>query len=127
MLYLDIPGAGGNAAAPDERWVVLGIARLQVHLQTIHLCTLIFQVRVVVLLLQMKERSLQDTLASRYTYKRKQTQYAFIMENKENSSGTVQYYYLQSCLNELYSAQSLETLLSEDPLCWSSMSPPAFH
>jgi hypothetical protein len=66
-LYLDIPGAGG-AAAPDEGEVVTGHPRLQVHSQTIHCCTLIFQVWVVVLLLQMKERSLQDTLASRYTH-----------------------------------------------------------
>jgi hypothetical protein len=69
LLYLDIPGAGGAAAAPDKGEVITGHARLQVHSQTIHGCTLIFQVRVVVLLLQMKERSLQDTLASRYTYK----------------------------------------------------------
>jgi hypothetical protein len=59
----------GGAPAQDERWVVLGLACLQVHLQTFHRCTLIFQVRVVVLLLQMKEMSLQDTLASWYTHK----------------------------------------------------------
>ena len=39
-----------GAAAPDERWVVLGLARLQVHSQTIQGCTL------VALLLQMKDR-----------------------------------------------------------------------
>jgi hypothetical protein len=68
-LYLDIPGTGGAAAAPDEGEVITGHTRLQVHLQTIQGCTLIFQVRVVLLLLEMKERSLQDTLASRYTHK----------------------------------------------------------
>jgi hypothetical protein len=70
MLYLDIPGAGG-AAAPDEGEVITGHARLQVHSQIIQGCTLIFQVRVVVLLLQMKERSLLITghLAFRYTHK----------------------------------------------------------
>ncbi len=68
-LYLDIPGAGGGAAAPDEGEIITGQTRLQVHSQTIHGFTLIFQVRMLVLLLQMKERSLQDTLASRYTYK----------------------------------------------------------
>ncbi len=65
-LFLYIPSAGGAAAAPDEGEVVTGHARLQVHLQTIQGCTLIFQVRVVVLLLQMKERWLQDT---RYIHK----------------------------------------------------------
>ncbi len=70
-LYLDLPGAGGCAADPDEREVVTGPARLQVQLQTIQGCTLIFQVRVEVLLLQMKERSLLITghLAFRYTHK----------------------------------------------------------
>ncbi len=39
----------GGAAAPDERWVVLGLERLQVHSQTIRGCTL------VALLLQMED------------------------------------------------------------------------
>jgi hypothetical protein len=60
---------GGGAAAPDEGEVITGHSLIQVHSQTIHGCTLIFQVRVVVLLLQMKKRSLQDTLTSRYTHK----------------------------------------------------------
>jgi hypothetical protein len=70
-LYLKIPGAGGGAAAPYEGEVIKGNARLQVHLQTVQIqgCSLIFQVPVVVLLLQIKESSLQDTLASRYTHK----------------------------------------------------------
>jgi hypothetical protein len=69
-LYLDIPSAGGGAAAPDEGEIIPGHARLKVHSKTFHGCTFIFQVWVVVLLLlQMKERSLQDTLASRYTHK----------------------------------------------------------
>ncbi len=71
LLYLDIPGAGGAAAAPDKGEVSTGNVCLHVHLQTvqIHGCTLIFQVRVVVLLLQMKERSFKDTLPSRYNHK----------------------------------------------------------
>jgi hypothetical protein len=56
-LYLDNPGAGGGAAAPDLGEVITGHASLKVHSQTLRGCTLIFQVRVVVLLLQIKERS----------------------------------------------------------------------
>jgi hypothetical protein len=60
---------GGGAAAPDEGEFITGHTLLPVHSQTIQGCFLIFQMRVVVLLLQMKERSFQDMLTSMNTYK----------------------------------------------------------